>query len=283
MPMPKLELNDQQLAVYLETNQHVDVARLSSFLEALNEFALDYFQEDPRLELSQLRTGSVIAVFTAWGAVAGGIGTMGIFALALAERIENYRQRKFERRAAEHVLDDGVVRFEFGAKGIETITVPANKVAAISTILAERDNLARPALTPGGKWVSDIEEIDDEEEALRLLEEGGFDYLVTEEGEPITTETGEPISIGRLTGPKPASDIDESQGWMQMAGQFVSEYDGRFALFRSGAREYQIAGTPQSLAALPTDREVVVEVVFKNDGSLVLRRWRPATLGQWEG
>ena len=293
MPMPYLELDDRQIAVYLETNQQVDLKRLADFLGAISEYASDFFEDDPRLELSQLRTGSVIAVMTAWGAIAGGVGTMGLFAIALADRIESYRQRKIERRAAEHVLDDGVVRFEFGAKGIENILVPAANVAAIQTILYERENTARPPLEQSEEarslryLTSDPDEqtaldVAEEEDAMRQLEKAGFDYLVTEKGEPIVTENGDAIRVTDAGANDEAIDVDESLGWMEVAGQFVQAFDGRFAMFRSGARQYRVYGPAQILRSLPVEREVIVEANFSKRGDLVLNRWRDASLGEWQ-
>ena len=47
MPMPYLELDDRQIAVYLETNQQVDLKRLADFLGAISEYASDFFEDDP--------------------------------------------------------------------------------------------------------------------------------------------------------------------------------------------------------------------------------------------
>lgn len=138
MPMPPLELSDRQFAVHLETNRPVNMARLAEFLGAVAVEAQRALGPEAEIELTSLRTGSVTAVISAYGSVIAAFGGVGSFVVALAAYIETRRDRRVGKRGAELALDDGVVAFEFGANGIERITVPAGNIAALEALLASR-------------------------------------------------------------------------------------------------------------------------------------------------
>lgn len=84
------------------------------------------------------------------------------------------------------------------------------------------------------------------------------------------------------------ADADDS-GWVQILGRFVSAFDGRYWLFRSGSRQYRLAGEQGFLTHVPTDRDVVVFARVTRNGTLHLRDWRETgevdegTLGQSSG
>lgn len=192
MAMPPMELRDFQLAIHFETNRSVDLRRLAAFLTALGEFADERLGPEAEFELTHLSRGSVTAVFDAWGSVIGGIGGFGSFVLAVVMYIESNRQRRLSKRAAELVVDDGVVSISVEAKAPGRIVIQGSSVAAVEVIVAQRESQAKLSgwgnaygQDYGGSGRFRPRGIEDARPA--------WPNLVTQDGRPIVTEDGTPI------------------------------------------------------------------------------------------
>src|SRR5690606_9062989 len=192
MAMPPRELRDFQLAVHLETNRAVDLRRLGAFLTALGELADERLGPNAEFELTHLSRGSVTAVFDAWGSVIGGIGGFGSFALMIVMYIENNRQRRLSKRAAELVVDNGVVSISVEAKATGRIVIQGSSVAAVEVLVAQRENQAKLSgrgnvygQDYGGSGRFRPSGIEDARPA--------WPNLVTQDGRSIVTESGVPI------------------------------------------------------------------------------------------
>lgn len=191
MPPPLMDLRDNQMMLYLETNRAVDLGRFVSFLAAVNELARlpHALGPDVELELTSVSTGSAVAVISAYGGLIGGLGSFATFGLLVYQEVARGR-RKVASRAAYLVLDDDVVAIEIHRAGQTPLVIQTNEIAILPEV--ERRRFERQRLA-------------DE----RAYEDAGFAYLATEDGTPVVTETGERIAVGGPTSAAARTFLDE--------------------------------------------------------------------------
>ncbi|WAC23449.1 hypothetical protein [Blastomonas sp. SL216] len=192
MAMPPIDLKNRQFAIHFETNQAIRVERLGAFLTALGMFADEHLGPDAEFELTHLSKGSVIAIFDAWGSVIGGLGGFGSFVLAVSMCIESNRQRRLSKRAAELVVDDGVVAITIDSATTGRIVIEGASTAAVQALLAVRQNEARLS----ARWYANRRELGGDAKYLPDSFDGGrisSENLVTQDGRSIVTESGLPI------------------------------------------------------------------------------------------
>ena len=255
MAMPQRDLKDFQFAIHLETNRAVDLGRLGAFLSGLGNFANERLGPDADFELTHLSKGSVTAVFDAWGSVVGGLGGFGSFVFAVAVYIENNRQRRLSKRAAELVVDDGVVSISVDSTATGRIVIQGSSMAAVQTLVALRENQATLQAwgSPYGK---------DYGGSAKFRSSGVEDAraawpnLVTQDGRSIVTEAGLPIlAEGEPNKPlspeydeffqamdrNPDGYSDDPRGFGTFVGQIKLVDSKRFFVTQSG-RNFRLVG-----------------------------------------
>lgn len=127
-------IHENQFGLRFETNKRVSLGDISSFLKAIDEFADQELGNKNSLELTHLSVGSVVAIFTAWGAAVGGLATVGLFSVSLAEYIEKRRESRISRSTAKICLDNDIASISIHLSNQEPIIIHASSILAISDL-----------------------------------------------------------------------------------------------------------------------------------------------------
>lgn len=237
MPMREIVLDERQFAIFLETNAPVNARRLGAFLVAIGELTQrsEHFGPQSDLRIVHLSTGSVTAIFEAWGSVVGGMGGIGAFVLMLVDYIEKSRSRVVAKRAADLIRDDGVVALEFETLETGRIVISAGALLAVHAPPSKRR-----------RTQPDRDEL--------AYESAGFDYLVTEGGEPIVTEDG-----SRIVAQKRDQDVLEGRKGFKLAGRFI-RHEGRndYIFVTLAGNEFLARVSRSVVAPIKTNKPVVL-------------------------